>query len=66
MSSTHATWQLFLTSLPKARDCYGTGRNVPEMQVGVARQSHALHLDQSQPNSHQRCASAQILEWQFR
>ena len=38
------------------------GVTYPKRDVGIARQVHALHLDQSQPNSHQKCASTQIFE----
>ena len=30
----HTICQIIVTSLPKARDCYGTGRNVPETRCG--------------------------------
>ena len=43
----------FLLSLPMARDCYMSGRNVFDVR-------HVINKYQSQPNSHQKCSIIQV------
>ena len=55
----HTTWQIIVTSLPMARDCYGTGRNVPETRCGYYTTITCTAIRCDLNRSHCKCSSTQ-------